>query len=178
MSNSIKFLGKDISRKITILSMDKLKVLFLCTHNSARSQMAEGFLRHFYGGRCEAFSAGSKPAQVHPLAIKVMAEVGIDIPKHTSKSIGEFRNKDVDVVVTVCRSSARGTCPFCSSPILGRRPEIVASTVPKARKYMEHGFSDPSEVDGSDEERTEAFRHVRDQIASWIKDTFADFGDL
>jgi len=158
--------------------MDKLKVLFLCTHNSARSQMAEGFLRHFYGERYEAFSAGSKPTRVHPLAIKVTSEVGIDISKHTSKSIEEFRNKDIDVVVTVCRSSAKEVCPFCSSPILGRRPEIISSTVPSARKYIEHGFSDPSEVDGGDEERAEAFRRVRDEIASWIKDAFADLGDL
>jgi arsenate reductase len=158
--------------------MDKLKVLFLCTHNSARSQMAEGFLRHFYGERYESFSPGSKPTQVHPLAIKVMAEVGIDISKHTSKSIEEFRNKNIDVVVTVCRSSAKEVCPFCSSQILGRRPEIIASTVPNARKYIEHGFSDPSEVEGSDEERAEAFRRVRDEIASWIKDAFADLGDL
>jgi arsenate reductase len=158
--------------------MDKIKVLFLCTHNSARSQMAEGFLKHFYGERYEAFSAGSKPTHVHPLAIKVMAEVRIDISKHTSKSIEDFRNKDIDLVVTVCRSSAKEVCPFCSSPILGSRPEIIASTVPSARKYIEHGFSDPSEVDGSDEERTEAFRRVRDEIASWIKDAFTDLRDL
>jgi arsenate reductase len=157
--------------------MDKLRVLFLCTHNSARSQMAEGFLSHFYGERYEAFSAGSKPTRVHSLAIKVMAEVGIDISKHTSKGIEEFRNKDIDVVVTVCRSSAKEVCPFCSSPILGSRPEIITSTVPNARKYIEHGFSDPSEVDGSDEGRTEAFRRVRDEIAGWIKDTFADLGN-
>jgi arsenate reductase len=157
--------------------MDKIKVLFLCTHNSARSQIAEGFLRHLYGERYEAFSAGSKPTRVHPLAIKVMAEVGIDISKHKSKSIEEFRNKGIDVVVTVCRSSAKEVCPFCSSPILGSRPEIITSTVPNARKYIEHGFSDPSEVDGSDEGRTEAFRRVRDEIAGWIKDTFADLGN-
>ncbi|MCJ7425026.1 arsenate reductase ArsC, partial [Candidatus Bathyarchaeota archaeon] len=85
--------------------MNKMKVLFLCEHNSARSQMAEGLLRHLYGEKYEVFSAGSNPTRVHPLTIKVMAEIGIDISKQTSKSIEEFRNKEIDLVVSVCRSS-------------------------------------------------------------------------
>jgi len=154
--------------------MNKIKVLFLCTHNSVRSQMAEGLLRHFYGEKYEVFSAGSTPTQVHPFAIKVMAEIGIDISKQTSKSIEEFRNKDIDLVVTVCRSSAKVVCPFCSSPLIEGRPEIISTTLHRAKQYLQHGFSDPSEVDGSDEEKIAAFRRTRDDIKKWILDQFAD----
>ena len=153
--------------------MDKIKVLFLCTHNSARSQMAEGLLRHSYGEKYEVFSAGSSPTQVHPFAIKVMGEIGIDISKQTSKSIEEFRNKDIDLVASVCRSSAKVICPFCSSPIIGGRPEIIKTTLQGAKQYIHHGFSDPSEVDESDEERLAAFRRTRDDIKKWILNYFA-----
>ena len=154
--------------------MKKIKVLFLCTHNSARSQMAEGLLRHFLGDKYEVFSAGSSPTQVHPLAIKVMAEIGIDISKQTSKSIEEFRNKEIDIVATVCRNSAKVSCPFCSSPIIGGRPEIIDTTLPGAKRYLQHGFSDPSEVDGSDEEKITAFQQTRDEIKEWILGYFPD----
>jgi arsenate reductase len=123
--------------------------------------MAEGLLGHFYGEKYEVFSAGSTPTRVHPFAIKVMDEIGIDISKQTSKSIEEFRNKDIDVVVTVCRSSPKVVCPFCSSPLLEGRPEIISTTLPRAKQYLQHGFSDPSEVDGSDEEKIAAFRRTR-----------------
>jgi len=152
--------------------MSKVKVLFLCTHNSARSQMAEGLLRHLYGDKYEAFSAGATPTQVNPLAIKVMAEIGIDISKHRSKSVEEFRNRDIDLVVSVCESSVRVICPFCSSPIVGDRPKIIGETLPRARRYLHHPFSDPSEVEGSDEEKIAAFRHTRDDIKKWIFDYF------
>ena len=154
--------------------MNKIKVLFLCIHNSARSQMAEGLLRHFYGEKYEVFSAGSSPTQVHPLAIKVMAEIRIDISKQTSKSIEEFRNKDIDVVASVCRSSAKVICPFCSSPIIRGRPEIINTTLPGAKHYIHHGFSDPSEMGESDEEKLAAFRRTRDDIKKWVLDYFAD----
>jgi len=154
--------------------MNKMQVLFLCTHNSARSQMAEGLLRRFYGEKYEVFSAGSNPTQVHPFAIKVMAEIGIDISLQVSKSIEEFRNKDIDVVVSVCSSSAKVICSLCSSPVLMGRPEIISTTLPRARHYLHHGFSDPSEVDGSDDEKTAAFRRSRDGIKKWIFDSFAD----
>ncbi len=85
--------------------MIKTKVLFLCTHNSARSQMAEGLLRHYYGDRYEAFSAGATPTKLNPLAVKVMEEIGIDISGQSSKSIEDFRGKDIDVVVTVCKNA-------------------------------------------------------------------------
>jgi len=152
--------------------MNKVKVLFLCTHNSARSQMAEGLLRHLYGDKYEVFSAGATPTQVNPLAIKVMDEIGIDISKHRSKSVEEFRNRDIDLVVSVCESSVKVICPFCSSPILGDRPEIIGETLSRAKRYLHRPFSDPSEVEGSYEEKIAAFRHTRDDIKKWIYDYF------
>ena len=152
--------------------MNKVKALFLCTHNSARSQMAEGLLRHLYGDKYEAFSAGATPTQVNPLAIKVMAEIGIDISKHRSKSVEEFRDRDIDLVVSVCESSVKVICPFCSSPILGDRPEIIGETLSRAKRYLHRPFSDPSEVEGSYEEKIAAFRHTRDDIKKWIYDYF------
>lgn len=154
--------------------MSKVKVLFLCTHNSARSQIAEGLLRHYYDGEYEVFSAGSTPTQVNPFAVKVMAELGIDISKQRSKSIEEFRNKDIDLVIAVCKSSAKVVCTFCSSPIIGNRPEIIDETLPRAKHYLHYPFSDPSEVDGSDEKKLVAFRRARDDIRKWILDYFAN----
>jgi len=154
--------------------MNKMKVLFLCEHNSARSQMAEGLLRHLYGEKYEVFSAGSNPTLVNPFAIKVMAEIGIDISKQTSKSIEEFRNKEIDLVVSVCRSSAKLMCSLCSSPIVMGRPEIIGETLPRAKHYLHHGFADPSEVVGSDEQKTMVFRRTRDDIKKWILESFAD----
>jgi len=110
---------------------------------------------------------------VRPLAIKVMAEIGIDISKHTSKSIEDFRSKDIDVVVTACSPNAKVVCPFCSSPIFGGRPEIINMTLPGAKHYLDHGFSDPSEVDGSDEDKIAAFRRTGDDVKNWIVDYFA-----
>jgi arsenate reductase len=136
--------------------------------------MAEGLLRHLYGEKYEVFSAGSNPTQVNPFAIKVMAEIGIDISKQYSKSIEEFRNKEIDLVVSVCRSSARLMCSLCSSPIVMGRPEIINTTIPGAKHYLHHGFNDPSEVDGNDEDKTMAFRHTRDDIKQWIIENFAD----
>jgi len=154
--------------------MNKMKVLFLCEHNSARSQMAEGLLRHLFGDKYEVFSAGSNPTQVNPFAIKVMAEIGTDISKQYSKSIEEFRNKEIDLVVSVCRSSAKLMCSLCSSPIVMGRPEIINTTIPGAKHYLHHGFDDPSEVEGSDEEKLNAFRSTRDDIKQWIIDNFVD----
>jgi len=136
--------------------------------------MAEGLLRHFYGEKYEVFSAGSDPTQVHPLAIEVMAEIGVDISRQVSKSIEEFRNKDIDLVVSVCRSSAKLTCSLCSSPIVMGRPEIITKSIPGAKHYLHHGFNDPSEVDGSDDEKIAAFRRTRDDIKKWIFGSFAD----
>ena len=155
------------------MKMKKMKVLFLCTHNSARSQMSEGMLRHYYGDKYEVFSAGATPTRVNPLAIRVMAEIGIDISRQRSKGIKEFAGKDIELVVTVCKSTPRLACPFCSSPAMGGgRPVIIKETLPGA-DFLEHGFDDPSEVEGSDEERIAAFRRTRDEIKKWILEYFA-----
>ena len=153
--------------------MDKLRVLFLCTHNSARSQIAEGLLRHIYGDKYEVYSAGATPTRVNPLAVKVMAEIGIDISGQVSKSVEEFKGRDIDFVVTVCKSTPRLSCPFCSTPGIVGRPTIIKETLPSAKHFIEHGFSDPSEVDG-DEERLASFRATRDAIREWILSYFAD----
>ena len=133
------------------------KVLFICYHNSARSQMAEGLLNHLYGERYEAFSAGLKPGAVHPYAIEVMAEIGIDIGRHRSKSIEEMFDHYFDVVVTVC-DRAKEACPI----------------YPGGSKLLHHDFEDPSSFAGTPEEVLGSFRRVRDQIRSWIELTFAD----
>jgi len=157
--------------------MPKIKVLFLCTHNSARSQMAESLLRHTYGEKYEVFSAGTTPTKVNPFAIQAMAEIGIDISKQYSKSIEEFQNKDIDLVVSVCKSSAKLTCSLCSSPIIGDRPQIVGEKLRGAKRYLQHAFSDPSEADASDKEKLAAFRRTRDEIRTWIQDYFSNFNE-
>jgi arsenate reductase len=115
--------------------------------------MAEGLLRHYYGDRYEAFSAGASPTFVHPLAIKVMAESGIDISNQSSKSIEEFRGKDIDLVVTVCKSTPRLSCPFCSPPGVVGVPTIIRENLPGAKQFIENGFDDPAEVEGSEEKK-------------------------
>ena len=150
-----------------------MKVLFLCTHNSARSQMAEGLLRNIYGDRYEAFSAGATPTKIHPLAIKAMSEIGVDITGQSSKSIEEFRGKDMDLVVTVCKSTPTLSCPFCSSNGVFGRPVIINDTLPNAKRFLEHGFDDPSDVEGSEDEKMKAFRSTRDEIKKWITNYFS-----
>ena len=126
-----------------------LRVLFLCTHNSSRSQMAEGLLRARGGSAFEVFSAGTEPRVVHPLAIKAMQEIGIDISTHQAKSLEEFRTSaPMDLVVTVCDEAAEA-CPF----------------FPNAHFQVHWGFVDPSQVEGSEEDRLAAFRQTRDRIA-------------
>lgn len=154
--------------------MEKLKVLFLCEHNSARSQMAEGLLRHLFGDTYEVFSAGMRPRPVHPLAIQVMAELGIDIAHQTSKHLAAFRSRPIDLVVSVCQLGPTLTCSLCASPLVQGRPAIIATRLPRAKQYRHHGFKDPSTVGGSDEDRIRAFRRVRDDIRQWLLITFAD----
>lgn len=132
----------------------KIRVLFVCTHNSARSQMAEGLLNALLGDRYEAASAGTEPRGVHPLAVQVMDEIGVDIRHHRSKSVDEFREEWFDVVVTVC-DHAKETCPF----------------FPNARRRMHRSFPDPSAVEDP-REQLETFRKVRDAIREWILETF------
>ena len=128
------------------------RVLFLCTHNSSRSQMAEGLLRARGGTRYQAFSAGTHPRTVHPLAIKAMAELGIAIDEqagHRAKGIEEFEMvPPMDLVVTVCDEAAE-ECPY----------------FPRARRQEHWSFPDPSAATGSEEERLDVFRRVRDAIA-------------
>jgi len=137
----------------------KKKVLFICTHNSARSQMAEGFLNALYGDKYEAYSAGIEPAEVNPYSIKVMAEVGIDISKHRSKSIKEFRGKNFEYVVTVC-DHAKEACPF----------------FPGGAIFLHEGFKDPAEFKGAEDEILAEVRRVRDEIKVWIEETFGEDG--
>lgn len=128
--------------------MDRSRVLFLCTGNSARSQMAEGLVNHFLSDTWEAFSAGTKPSgYVHPLAIQAMAELGIDLSSHRSKSTDEFRDVVFDRVITVCDHAAQN-CPAW----LGRG--IVTNI----------GFPDPAAAEGSEQERLALFRQVRDGL--------------
>jgi arsenate reductase len=117
--------------------------------------MAEGLLRHLYGDKYEAFSAGTSPAEIHPLAVRVMKEIGIDISDSRSKSINEYRDEIFDYVITVC-DHARQTCPF----------------FPATKENLHAGFEDPAAFEGTDEARLRKFREVRDEIISWIKDYF------
>jgi arsenate reductase (thioredoxin) len=154
--------------------MAKKRILFLCNHNSVRSQMAEGLLRYFFGDKYEVFIAGTNPTSVHPLAIKVMADIGIDISKQHSKSIDEFSYVEIDFAMSVCRISAMTNCMLCSSPMVMGIPELVNAKLHKTKQYQLHGFVDPSEVEGTEEERIMKFRNVRDQIKDWIVEQFAD----
>ncbi len=137
-----------------------IKVLFICTHNSSRSQMAEGLLRALYDDRFETFSAGTKPTIVNPYAIRVMKEIGIDISSNSSKSVDEFRYKKFDYVVTVC-NHAKEECPV----------------FPGAKKYLHQDFEDPSEFKGTEEEILAIFRRVRNEIINWVKETFKEGDD-
>jgi arsenate reductase len=125
----------------------KARVLFLCTHNSARSQMAEGYVRHLAGARFEVASAGTEARGVHPLAVRAMAEDGIDISGYRSKTLDQFLEATWDCVVTVC-DSANETCPL----------------FPRAAMRVQWSFDDPSNTSGSDDERLAVFRRVRDEI--------------
>jgi len=154
--------------------MPNLKILFVCTHNSARSQMAEGLLRHIYGEKYEVYSAGTNPININPLAIKALAELGIDTSKQYSKGLDEFSETEIDLAVAVCKSSAKTLCTLCSSPLTMNRPLVINAKLHKTKNYIVHGFEDPSEAEGTDEEKLAAFRSIRDQIETWINEYFAD----
>ena len=132
----------------------KNSVLFLCTHNSARSQMAEALLNTLNGDKYEAYSAGIMATRINPYVVKAMAEIGIDISKNRSKSIEEFRGKNFNYVVTVC-DSAKEACPFFPG-----------------EKIVHKSFDDPAQVKGSEEEIMKQTRRVRDEIKEWLKTTF------
>lgn len=128
------------------------RVLILCTGNSARSQMAEGWLRHLAGDRYAAFSAGTHPSVVNPLAIRVMQEVGIDISGQRSKSLTVYLDQPFDYVITVCDQAAEA-CPIFPGPA----------------QRLHWSFPDPAAVTGTDDERLAAFRTVRDAIAARLR---------
>lgn len=144
---------------------EKKKILFLCTHNSARSQMAEGLLRAIYGDRYEAYSAGVKATNVNPLAIIAMKEIGINISGQYSKTPQEFQDIIFDLAVTVC-DPAKMACPICSTNL------EFPTRFPRARKVIHYSFEDPASAVGSEEEKLKVFRRVRDEIKDWISQTF------
>ncbi len=131
--------------------MARKRVLILCTGNSCRSQMAEGWIRHDLGDRVDVFSAGTRPSVVHPVAIAVMAEAGVDISSHRSKPVQEYGGQPFDLVVTVC-DDAKEACPM----------------FPGAAKQIHESFPDPVGFTGTKEEVLEKFRDVRDQIRSGL----------
>lgn len=134
--------------------MAEKRVLLLCTGNSARSQMAQGLVNHFLGDSWEAFSAGTDPAgYVHPLAIEVMTELDIDISDQRSKSVDIFRDKDFDVVITVCDQAAQN-CPLW----LG------------SGDVTHIAFPDPAAAEGGESERMKVFRRVRDGLREEVFD--------
>jgi len=128
------------------------RVLFICTHNSARSQMAEGLLRHLAGDRFEAFSAGTEATLVRPLAIKVMSEIGIDISGQQSKTLDRYLNEPFAMVITVCDSAAE-TCPI----------------FPGAAQRRHWSLPDPSQATGSETEQLAVYRRVRDELRARIE---------
>lgn len=130
-------------------------ILILCTGNSARSQMAEGLLKHIAQNRYEINSAGTKPSIVRPEAIKALAEIGIDISNNRSKSVDEFADEAVDYVLTVC-DNAQENCPY----------------FPAKTKLVHHSFEDPAEVQGDEETRLNAFRKIRDEIKTYFENDF------
>lgn len=131
---------------------NKLKVLFLCTANSCRSQMAEGWTKALRSLDIEAYSAGTRPSTVNVMAAQVMAEVGVDLSSHRSKSIDEFIEQRFDYVVTLC-GSARDECPLFSG----------------AGKRVHVGFPDPASATGLEEEVLTEFRRIRDMIRSFVE---------
>jgi arsenate reductase len=132
--------------------MERLRVLFVCTHNSARSQMAEGFLREYGGDRFEVHSAGTEATAVRPEAIRAMDEVGIDISGQQSKTVDRYLGQSFAWVITVC-DQAREACPV----------------FPGAAETAHWGFDDPSEAQGGEDERMAMFRRVRDEIARRVR---------
>lgn len=135
--------------------MERQKVLFVCTANAARSQMAEGLLRAKYGDRYEIFSAGTRRSKVSTRAVVVMQEIGIDISHHRSKTISELDGETFDLAVTLC-DKAHALCPV----------------VPGAGKTIHRGFADPHLTPGTEEEVLDGYRTVRNELETWIDQEF------
>lgn len=132
-------------------------ILVLCTGNSCRSQMAEGWLRKFGGDRFQIFSAGVEAHGLNPRAVAVMGEAGVDISSHTSNLVDDYLEKDFELVITVC-DHAKEVCPV----------------LPGAKKTVHHSFEDPAKATGSEEEILNAFRRVRDEIRSYSESLISD----
>ena len=141
------------------IGLGKKKILFLCTHNSARSQMAEGLLRHLATDRFEAMSAGTEATRVRELAVRAMDEIGIDISGQESKTLDRYLQEPFDYVITVC-DDANEACPF----------------FPGAANRLHWSFEDPSKVEGTEEERLKVFRSVRDRIKDRVQADLVDGG--
>ncbi len=133
------------------------KILVLCTGNSCRSQMAEGYLRYFANGRAEVYSAGVETHGVNPMAIRIMKEDGIDISQHTSNHIDEYLGITFDFVITVC-DNAKERCPF----------------FPTQAKKFHHNFPDPAKATGNTENILDAFRSVRGEIKEYCEKFIAE----
>jgi len=136
-------------------TQSKERVLFLCTHNSARSQMAEGLMNALYADNFEAYSAGTHPTAVNPHSVKALAELGIDLSKNRAKDLSAYAGQKFDYVITVC-DNAKEECPY----------------FPGAKKQLHVSFDDPSALKGSEEDIMQGFRRVRDEIKDWMKKEF------
>ena len=143
------------------MNVPRERVLILCTHNSSRSQMAEGFLRALAGDRFDVKSAGTEATRVHPFAIRAMDEIAIDIRSHTSKTVDRFLGEKWDYVITVC-DSANERCPVFPGRVM----------------RLHWSFDDPAAVTGTEDERLAAFRRIRDEIEDrlrrWLDETRRD----
>lgn len=144
--------GTDTEQEVSEDALPPTRVLFLCTHNSARSQMAEALLRHYGKGKVEVFSAGSEPSHVNPYAVRVMAARGIDISQASSKHLDQYRDQHFDYVITVC-DRARDACPV----------------LPGAPEQIHWSFPDPAAVEGTEAEKLRAFEETARQLTTRIQ---------
>ena len=138
-------------------STDRFRILVICTGNRARSQMAHGWLRQIGGNRVNVSSAGTEPKGVHPIAIRVMNEVGVDISDHTSDHVNLYLNEDFELVLTVC-DSAKVSCPV----------------FPGASRTIHRSFEDPDYPDLTDDELTSVFRRIRDEIGCYVRELLGE----
>jgi arsenate reductase len=134
---------------------EKERILFMCIHNSARSQMAEGFFKEFYGENYDVYSAGSDPMDIESMAIVAMAEIGIDISEQNPNSLKDYEGQEFDYIVTIC-GNPYNACPF----FVG------------GKKYFKQPFEDISSFKGSKEEKLELFRNIRDELGDWVQELF------
>ena len=137
------------------MNPQKKKVLFICIHNAARSQMAEAILNKLYGDRYTAFSAGTDPTQIDPLVVLVMREIGVDVSNCRSKELKIFKDSAIDYVITLC-DQAKESCPY----------------FPGGIEHLHKGFSDPSEFKGKAEDVINGYRRIRDGTQNWIEKEF------